>query len=113
MKYTEYYSTSSPGRIIFEDQYGDDPQIWEDMEAEAWTNQSHEGNGLCYCCASDVMLGKYKDNDEKTIDSLLTSGRWVRVKGLKDLSIYTGTKKSKAKKTTKKATKKTTKKAKK
>tara|TARA_Y100001938_G_scaffold79552_1_gene109936 strand:- start:134 stop:340 length:207 start_codon:yes stop_codon:yes gene_type:complete len=59
------------------------------------------------------QVKEYKDNDEKTIDSLLTSGRWVRVKGLKDLSIYTGTKKSKAKKTTKKATKKTTKKAKK
>ena len=52
-------------RIIFEDQYGEDPLIWEYMETEAWTNQSHEGNGVCYCCASDVMFGKYKDNDEK------------------------------------------------
>ena len=43
----------------------------------------------------------YKDNDARTVNTLLDSGRWVRVKGLKDYTPY-----SVSKKTTKKTTKK-------
>ena len=43
----------------------------------------------------------YKDTDTKTVEALLDSGRWEKVKGLKDLSPYVV-----AKQSTKKASKK-------
>ena len=45
----------------------------------------------------------YKDTDTKTVDSLVDSGRWVRVKGLKDTTPYVN---SKVKKKSKKKSKK-------
>ena len=39
----------------------------------------------------------YKDTDTKTVDSLVDSGRWTRVKGLKDLTPYSKPKKAKKK----------------
>tara|TARA_Y100001938_G_C7979980_1_gene373895 strand:+ start:166 stop:357 length:192 start_codon:yes stop_codon:yes gene_type:complete len=50
-------------------------------------------------------IRQYKESDKKTIDSLISSGRWTRVKGRRDLSPY-----SEAKKTAKKKTKKLNKK---
>ena len=41
----------------------------------------------------------YKDTDTKTVDSLVDSGRWTRVKGLKDLTPYSKPKKAKKKST--------------
>ena len=49
----------------------------------------------------------YKDTDSKTVNGMIDSGRWVRVKGLKDITPYV---KPKAKKKSKKKAKKTSKK---
>ena len=37
----------------------------------------------------------FKDHDMKTVDSLIDSGRWVRIKGLKDSTPYSKPKKKK------------------
>ena len=47
------------------------------------------------------QVREYKDTDTKKVDELLSSGRWTRVNGAKDLTPYTAPKKA-AKKTTKK-----------
>ena len=38
---------------------------------------------------------QYKENDKKTIDALISSGRWSRIKNRRDLSPYVETKKTK------------------
>jgi hypothetical protein len=48
---------------------------------------------------------QYKESDKKTIDALISSGRWTQVEGRRNLSPCT-----KAKKTDKKKTKKSSKK---
>ena len=45
----------------------------------------------------------YKDTDSKTVNEMIDSGRWVRVKGLKDTTPYVN---SKVKKKSKKKSKK-------
>ena len=47
------------------------------------------------------QVREYKGTDTKTVEALLDSGKWERVKGLKDSSPHVG-----AKKSTKKASKK-------
>tara|TARA_Y100001951_G_scaffold69413_1_gene56292 strand:- start:1339 stop:1530 length:192 start_codon:yes stop_codon:yes gene_type:complete len=49
---------------------------------------------------------QYKENDKKTIDALISSGRWFRVKSRRDLSPYVETKKTDKKKTKKLSKKK-------
>lgn len=34
------------------------------------------------------QVREYKDTDKKKVDELLSSGRWTRVQGKKDLSPY-------------------------
>ena len=47
------------------------------------------------------QVKEHKNTDAKTVDALLDSGRWIRVKGRKDSTPYTGSKKT-IKKTIKK-----------
>ena len=47
------------------------------------------------------QVKEMKDRDTRTIDSMVDSGRWARVKGLKDSTPYSSPKKA-TKKTTKK-----------
>ena len=47
------------------------------------------------------QIKEMKDRDARTIDSMVDSGRWVRVQGRKDSTPYSAPKKT-AKKTTKK-----------
>ena len=56
---------------------------------------------MIYLKNLNSQVKEYKDNDTRTVESLIDSGRWTRVKGLKDWTPY-----SKPKKTNKKATKK-------
>tara|TARA_Y100000310_G_scaffold172440_1_gene172561 strand:- start:89 stop:262 length:174 start_codon:yes stop_codon:yes gene_type:complete len=56
---------------------------------------------MVYLKNLNSQVKEFKDNDTKTVDSMIDSGRWVRVKGLKDYTPY-----SVSKKTTKKTTKK-------
>ena len=60
---------------------------------------------MIYLKNLNCQVKEYKDNDIKTINSLLASGRWVRVKGLKDFSAYVKPKKAKSKKAKVKKTK--------
>ena len=53
------------------------------------------------------QIREYKDGDIKTVNTLIDTGRWVKVQGRKDLSLYTKTKKKTSKK---KSSKKTSKK---
>ena len=41
---------------------------------------------------------QYKESDKKTIDALISSGRWTQVEGRRNLSPYTKTKKTDKKK---------------
>ena len=50
------------------------------------------------------QVREFKDRDDREINEMVSSGRWVRVQGLKDTTPYAEPKKSKAKK--KKSTKK-------
>lgn len=52
---------------------------------------------------------QYKENDKKTIDALISSGRWTKIQGRKNLSPYAEVKKT-IKKKTKKSSKKSSKK---
>tara|TARA_R110000824_G_scaffold111491_2_gene259981 strand:+ start:2148 stop:2318 length:171 start_codon:yes stop_codon:yes gene_type:complete len=47
------------------------------------------------------QVKEYKDHDTKTANSLLDSGRWSRVKGIKDMSPYKEAKKKSKKKSKK------------
>ena len=49
---------------------------------------------------------QYKESDKKTIDALISSGRWTQVEGRRNLSPYTKTKKTDKKKTKKSSKKK-------
>ena len=40
------------------------------------------------------QVKEYKDHDTKTVNHLLDSGRWTRVKGLKDWTPYSSPKKA-------------------
>ena len=48
---------------------------------------------------------QYKENDTNTINALIASGRWIKIKGRRDLSDYIDSKKV-TKKPSKKAAKK-------
>ena len=67
---------------------------------------------MIYLMNNIGQVKEYKEHDVKTIDSLVSSGRWKRVTGRKDTSLYEEPKKSTPKKETKKPTKKTKKKSK-
>ena len=56
---------------------------------------------MIYLKNLNSQVKEYKETDTKTVEALLDSGRWERVKGLKDSSPY-----SVAKQSTKKASKK-------
>ena len=56
---------------------------------------------MVYLKNLNSQVKEFKDSDTRTVDSMIDSGRWVRVKGLKDCTPY-----SVSKKTTKKSTKK-------
>ena len=56
---------------------------------------------MIYLKNLNSQVKEFKDSDTRTVDSMIDSGRWVRVKGLKDCTPY-----SVSKKTTKKSTKK-------
>ena len=60
---------------------------------------------MVYLKNLNSQVKEFKDNDMKTINSLIDSGRWIRVKWLKDFTPY-----STPKKTPKKAFKKKSKK---
>ena len=56
---------------------------------------------MIYLKNLNSQVKEYKETDTKTVEALLDSGRWERVKGLKDSSPY-----AVAKKSVKKASKK-------
>ena len=56
---------------------------------------------MIYLKNLNSQVREFKETDMRTVDSMVDSGRWTRVKGLKDWTPY-----SKPKKTKKKATKK-------
>ena len=56
---------------------------------------------MIYLKNLNSQVKEFKDNDTKTVDSMIDSGRWTRVKGLKDWTSYSLPKKAK-KKTAKK-----------
>ena len=56
---------------------------------------------MIYLKNLNSQVKEFKDSDTKTVDACVDSGRWTRVKGLKDWTPY-----SAPKKTTKKSTKK-------
>jgi len=56
---------------------------------------------MIYLKNLNSQVKEFKDNDTRTVDTLVNSGRWARVKGLKDCTPY-----SSPKKATKKSTKK-------
>ena len=60
---------------------------------------------MVYLKNLNSQVKEFKDNDTKTIDAMVDSGRWTRVSGLKDTTPYSAPKKA-AKKTTKKSKKK-------
>ena len=60
---------------------------------------------MIYLKNLNSQVKEFKDDDIRTVDSLVDSGRWIRVKGLKDFTPY-----STPKKTPKKAFKKKSKK---
>ena len=54
---------------------------------------------MVYLKNLNSQVKEFKDNDMKTINSLIDSGRWIRVKGRKDVTPYSKPKpKPKAKK---------------
>ena len=55
---------------------------------------------MIYLKNLNSQVKEFKDSDTKTVDACVDSGRWTRVKGLKDWTPY-----SAPKKTTKKTTK--------
>tara|TARA_Y100000034_G_scaffold125388_1_gene174847 strand:- start:618 stop:833 length:216 start_codon:yes stop_codon:yes gene_type:complete len=59
------------------------------------------GDFMIYLKNLNSQVREFKETDMRTVDSMVDSGRWTRVKGLKDWTPY-----SKPKKTKKKATKK-------
>ncbi len=42
----------------------------------------------------DNMVRQFKENDTKTIDAFIKTGRWKRVQGRRDLSDYVAPKKA-------------------
>ena len=56
---------------------------------------------MIYLKNLNSQVKEFKDNDTKTVDACVDSGRWTRVKGLKDWTSYSLPKKAK-KKTAKK-----------
>ena len=58
------------------------------------------------------QIREYKDHDSRTINTLISSGRWAKVVGGKDGTLCEVPKSPEPKKESKKATKKTKKKAK-
>ena len=56
---------------------------------------------MIYLKNLNSQVKEFKDNDTRTVDTLVDSGRWARVKGLKDWTPYSAPKKA-TKKTTKK-----------
>ena len=52
---------------------------------------------MIYLKNLNSQVKEYKDNDTKTVESLIDSGRWTRVKGLKDCTPYFAPKKAKKK----------------
>ena len=65
---------------------------------------------MIYLMNNIGQVKSYKEHQEKTIKSLLDSGRWKRVNGRKDRSLYSEPVKKTTKKTAKKTAKKTVKK---
>ena len=57
---------------------------------------------MIYLKAVNGQVKTYKDHDMKTIESLLTTGKWARVEGLKDVTPYSNPKAAKKKATKKK-----------
>ena len=49
---------------------------------------------MVYLKGLNGQVKQYKDHDTKTVDFLLASGRWTRVKGLKDWKPYSEPKKT-------------------
>ena len=50
---------------------------------------------MVYLKNLNSQVKEFKDNDTKTVDEMVDSGRWTRVKGLKDSTPYSEPKKKK------------------
>tara|TARA_R110000851_G_scaffold261329_1_gene413812 strand:+ start:1115 stop:1318 length:204 start_codon:yes stop_codon:yes gene_type:complete len=59
-----------------------------------------KGEFMIYLKATNGQIKQYKDHNTKPIDFLLGTGKWSRVKGLKDSTPYSTPKKA-SKKTSK------------
>jgi len=57
----------------------------------------YKGEFMIYLKNLNSQVKGYKDNDTRTVNTLLDSGRWTRVKGLKDCTPYSAPKKAKKK----------------
>ena len=53
---------------------------------------------MVYLKNLNSQVREFKDSDTRTVDSMIDSGRWVRVKGLKDCTPYSTPKKPTKKK---------------
>ncbi len=60
-----------------------------------------KGELMVYLKNLNSQVREFKDNDTRTVDEMVDSGRWTRVSGLKDWTPYSPPKKAK-KKTNKK-----------
>ena len=52
---------------------------------------------MIYLKNLNSQVREFKDHDMKTVNSLIDSGRWTRINGLKDWTPYSPPKKSKKK----------------
>jgi hypothetical protein len=47
-----------------------------------------KGELMIYLKATNGQVKEYKDHDTKTVEFLLDTGKWIRVKALKDTTPY-------------------------
>ena len=57
---------------------------------------------MIYLKNLNSQVKEFKDRDTKTVDSMIDSGRWIRVQGRKDMTPYSAPKKATKKKSKKK-----------
>ena len=57
---------------------------------------------MIYLKNLNSQVKEFKDRDTRTVDSMVDSGRWTRVSGLKDMTPYSAPKKTAKKKSKKK-----------
>ena len=57
---------------------------------------------MIYLKNLNSQIREFKDRDTKTVDEMVSSGRWIRVQGRKDMAPYSAPKKVTKKRSKKK-----------